>query len=148
MTMTDSLSSVVAHLRRLLADATPGPWRNVWGGKTEIGEESAIEADAADGWPVVGTIWHDGPRLALTKENCALICAAITHLPALLAAVDQAARLKAALRPLAAVSLEALDIEQDCRRTVLWRHDEEEVLAARLALHPKPEKGGADAHLS
>ena len=53
---------------------------------------------------------------------------------ALRAAHEENQRLREALMPLAAVSMQAVDLGQDLKYSVLWRFTEDQVLAARKAL--------------
>ena len=77
--MTDSLTQVLAHLRRLLADATPGPWRDPGNGNV-VGPSGLI------------TTVPRGKGAGASRRrdaDAALICAAISHLPRLLAEVEE-----------------------------------------------------------
>jgi len=78
----------VATLVRLLEAATPGPWLSLWDdANTRQGagdlDNAVIETEAGEF--VVGIHWYDGPNIACSKPNAALIVAAVNALPQLLA---------------------------------------------------------------
>ena len=80
----------LTDLRKLLAEATPGPWND-----TGIKRD-----DGLLGWVITG---DDGNDVCQTIEtykttNAALIAAAVNALPALLDAADREEKLREALR--------------------------------------------------
>lgn len=84
----------LAELRRLLAAATPGPWRDTWAEVADgnVDEQFAIVTDAPVEHPInrciVGLIEYDGENVAIHKENAALIVAAVNALGELLDEID------------------------------------------------------------
>ena len=88
--MTTQQTINIPELRRLLAEATPGPWND-----TGIKRD-----DGLLGWVITG---DDGNDVCQTIEtykttNAALIAAAVNALPALLDAADREEKLREALR--------------------------------------------------
>ena len=62
---------------------TPGPWISPWDLPDGSPEEDFSYITGADGKCVIGANWWDGPYLAVTREDAALICAAPDLLEAL-----------------------------------------------------------------
>ena len=75
-----------AELRRLLKGGTAGPWRSTW--TDELVEEEATIIVSESGDSVVAAMWWDGPWMAITEPDAALIAAARNALPALLDRVE------------------------------------------------------------
>jgi hypothetical protein len=90
------------ELRRLLAEATPGPWE--WW--TSCSWRRLSQAGGPDGGVLCPMVASDGhPDLSVSEEDRALIVAAVNSLPELLDTLDRLrnenAELREALRPFA-----------------------------------------------
>jgi len=94
----------IPALRELLAKATPGPWRSTWDDPVPEGRCESIEdwnvIEGPDKSLVVGMVVYDGHWPACTKENAALIVAAVNQLPSLLDELEGLREKLAAVEPL------------------------------------------------
>jgi hypothetical protein len=85
MTPTTLTTELIAELRRLMAEATPGPWR------FRASFRDCVVHPANDGRTIAqATACFDNDR-----ANAALIAAAVNALPALLDAVEREAKMRA-----------------------------------------------------
>jgi hypothetical protein len=83
----------LAHLRELLAKATPGPWRSEWNDDTDMVYIWAAGHSHETGG-TVADLYND----SFDQANAALIAAAVNALPGLLARLELAERVVAAAR--------------------------------------------------
>ena len=86
---------------------------------------------------LVADTYHEGDRdlFAVARDSMLTLAAALR------AAHEENRRLREALMPLAAVSMQAVDLGQDLKYSVLWRFTEDQVRAARKALAGGKEEG-------
>ena len=55
---------------------TPGPWVSPWDLPEGASDDDSNRIVNAQGATVIGLDWYDGPFLAVSQEDAALICAA------------------------------------------------------------------------
>jgi hypothetical protein len=137
----------LGELRRLLAEASPAPWRlGTWAGS--IPERHVVDMgappkapfmmmlDAVGPMPVSGVIHSDGPR-EITEANAALIVALVNAAPELIASAERASRLEAALREMGfEFSRRSVNLANEGAR--LAYHEAEKMIHKALAATPGP----------